>query len=128
MSINTNLKTTNIEAGDDLQEYLAKKLIKLEQFVDEDDTTVQADIELEKRSGQQTGQIYRAEINLKIAGSYLRSEEKADDIRDAIAAMQESIIRKLRKTKEKRRGRIRSGARRMKQMIQGWYGRKNGDK
>ncbi|MEX2514831.1 MAG: ribosome-associated translation inhibitor RaiA [Candidatus Paceibacterota bacterium] len=127
MALNTNLKTTNIEAGDDLQDYLAKKLIKLEQFIDEDDTTAHADIELEKRAGQQTGQIYRAEINLQITGSYLRSEEDADDIRDAIAAMQESIIRKLRKVKEKRQSRIRSGARKMKQMIQGWYGRK-GDK
>lgn len=123
MAINTNLKTTNIEAEDDLQDYLAKKLIKLEQFIDEDDTSAHADVELEKRAGQQTGQIYRAEINLQVAGSYLRSEEEASDIRDAIAAMQESIIRKLRKTKEKRRGRIRSGARKMKQMIQGWYGK-----
>lgn len=128
MALNTNLKTTNIEAGDDLQDYLAKKLVKLEQFIDNDDTSAHADIELEKRSGQQTGQIYRAEINLKIAGSYLRSEEEASDIRDAIAAMQESIIRKIRKTKEKRRGRIRSGARKMKDMIQGWYGRGKGDK
>lgn len=127
MALNTNLKTTNLDAGDDLQNYLAKKLVKLEQFIDKDDTSAHADIELEKRSGQQSGQIYRAEINLQIAGSYLRSEEDAADIRDAIAAMQESIIRKLRKTKEKRRGRIRSGARKMKNMIQGWYGRK-GDK
>lgn len=128
MAINTNLKTTNIEAEDDLQEYLAKKLIKLEQFVDEDDTSAHADVELEKRAGQQTGEIYRAEINLKVAGSYLRAEEDAADIRDAIAAMQESIIRKLRKTKEKRRGRIRSGARKMKQMIQGLYGGGKGSK
>jgi len=124
MAININLKTTNLEAGDDLQDYLAKKIIKLEKYIDKDDTSALADIELEKRSGQQTGMIYRAEINLQVAGSYLRTEEEADDIRDAIAAMQESIIRKLRKTKEKRRGRIRSGARKMKQMIQGWYGGK----
>jgi ribosomal subunit interface protein len=124
MAINTNLKTTNLEAGDDLQDYLAKKIIKLEKYIDKDDTSALADIELEKRSGQQTGMIYRAEINLQVAGSYLRTEKEADDIRDAIAAMQESIIRKLRKTKEKRRGRIRSGARKMKQMIQGWYGGK----
>jgi|GEM_PF-1004212 len=124
MAININLKTTNLEAGDDLQDYLAKKIIKLEKYIDKDDTSALADIELEKRSGQQTGMIYRAEINLQVAGSYLRTEKEADDIRDAIAAMQESIIRKLRKTKEKRRGRIRSGARKMKQMIQGWYGGK----
>lgn len=124
MALNTNLKTTNIEAGDDLQDYLAKKIIKIEKYIDDDDTGAHADIQLEKRSGQQTGQIYRAEINLETTGSYLRAESEAGDIRDAIAAMQENIIRKLRKTKEKRRGRVRSGARKMKNMIQGWYAKK----
>lgn len=122
MAINTNLKTTNITADDELQEYLAKRLKKLDRFVDDDDTTAIADVELEKRSGQNSGEIYRAEINLKVAGSYHRAEDEAADIRDAIAAMQESIIRELRKEKEKKRGRIRSGARKMKRMIQGWYG------
>lgn len=121
MAINTNLKTTNITADDELQEYLAKRLKKLERFINNDSTVAIADIELEKRNGQQTGKIYRAEINLETTDSYLRAEEEAMDIRDAIAAMQENIIRELRKDKEKRRSRIRAGARKMKQMIQGWY-------
>lgn len=121
MAINTNLKTTNIELTEDLKDYLAKRLTKLEQYVDDDDTSAIADVQLEKRSGQQSGKIYRAEINIKVAGSYLRAEEEAEDIRNAIAGMQEDIIRELRKAKEKRRSRIRAGARKMKDMIQGWY-------
>lgn len=122
MAINTNLKATNIELDEDLKDYLAKRLTKLEQFVDDDDTSAIADVELAKRSGQQSGEIFRAEINLKIAGSYLRAEETAETIRNAIDLVQENMIRELRKTNEKRRSRIRAGARKMKQMIQGLYG------
>lgn len=124
MAINTNLKTTNIELDEDLKDYLAKRLNKLEQFVDDDDTSAIADVELAQRSGQQSGEIFRAEINLKIAGSYLRAEETAETMRNAIDLVQENMIRELRKTKEKRRSRIRAGARKMKRMIQGLYGGK----
>jgi putative sigma-54 modulation protein len=117
MAINTNLKTTNLEADDDLKEYLAKRLAKLNKFIDDEDTSALADVELERRPGQNTGEIYRAEINLKIAGSYLRAEETAEAIRDAIDEVQAEMIREIRKAKEKRRGRIRAGARKMKQMI-----------
>ena len=128
MAINTNLKITNIEVDEKLKEYLAKRLTKLEQFIDKNDTSAIADIELEKRSGQNSGKIYRAEINLKIAGSYLRVEDEAEAIRDAIDLMQEEMIRRLRKTKQKKRGKIRSGARKMKKMIQGLYNRRDADK
>jgi len=128
MAINTNLKTTNIEADEKLKEYLAKRLIKLEQFVDSNDTSAIADVELEQRGGQKKGSIYRAEINLKIAGSYLRAEEKAEAIRDAIDAAQSDIIRQLRKVKTKRQSRIRAGARKMKEMIRGLYDRGSRDK
>ncbi|MEX2369229.1 MAG: ribosome-associated translation inhibitor RaiA [Candidatus Paceibacterota bacterium] len=121
MAINTNLKVTNLEADDELKEYLAKRLIKFEQFVDSDDTSAIADVELEQRSGQNTGSIYRAEINLKIAGAYLRAEEEAESIRNAIDSTQSDIVRQLRKTKDKRQSRIRAGARKMKDMIQGLY-------
>lgn len=125
MAINTNLKITNLDVDDELKEYLAKRLTKLEQYVDPDDTSAIADVELEKRSGQNTGEIYRAEINLKIAGSYLRAEEKAEAIRDAIDEAQSDIIRQLRKTKGRRRSRIRAGARKMKKMIRGLYSRRS---
>lgn len=125
MAINTNLKITNLDVDEELKDHLAKRLAKFEQFVDEDDTSAIADVELEKRVGQNTGKIYRAEMNLKVAGAYLRADEEAEAIRDAIDAAQSDIIRQLRKTKSKRRSRIRSGARKMKKMIQGLYGRRN---
>lgn len=121
MALNTNLKTTNLTADDELKGYLVKRIAKLEQFIDDDDTSAIADIELAQMAGQQSGEIYRAEINLKIAGSYLRAESRAEAIRDAIDTVQEEIIRELKETKEKKRSRIRDGARKMKNMLRGLY-------
>ena len=118
MAITTNLKTTNITADDELKEYLAKRLSKLEQLIDDSDTAALADVELEKYSGQNTGKIYRAEINLKLSGEYLRAESEAEAIRDAIDKIQEKMIREVRKADEKQRDQARAGAREAKQILQ----------
>lgn len=121
MPINVNFKTKNIEVTEDIKQYTAKRISKLEQFVDDDDTSAIADVELEKETDQRSGEIYRAEINLKIAGEFLRAEAQTADLREAIDVAQEEMIREVKKAKGKRRTLLRNGARKMKKMIRGWY-------
>ena len=118
MPLTTNLKTKNIDVDEDVKNYLAKRINKFEQFIAEDTSPAIADIELEKRTGQQSGKIFRAEVNLKAGDNYLRSEEAAEDIRDAIDAMQEQMVRELRDAKEKQQTQTRQGAREAKEQLQ----------
>lgn len=122
MAINTNLKATNIEINDALEEYLAKRIAKLEQFIDDEDTSAIADIELAKVVGdQRSGNIYRAEINLHIAGAYLYAAVEKDDIRAAIDEVKDDMIREIKQEKEKKETLMRKGARKMKEMLRNIY-------
>jgi ribosomal subunit interface protein len=117
MTLKTNLKTKNIEVDQDIKDYLAKRINKFEQLIAEDTSPVIADIELEKRAGQQSGDIFRAEVNLKAGDHYLRSEENAENVKNAIDAMQEQMVRELRDAKEKKQSQTRAGARKAKEAI-----------
>jgi ribosomal subunit interface protein len=117
MTLNKNLKTKNIEVDDEIRDYLAKRIKKFDQLIDEDTSPAIADIELEKMTGQQSGRIFRAEVNLKIGDNYLRAEEEAENIREAIDKMKDEMIRELRDTKEKRRTQARDGAREAKEQL-----------
>lgn len=117
MALTTNLKTKNIEIDEETKDYLAKRINKFEQFIAEDTSPAIADIELEKRTGQQSGKIFRAEVNLEVGDNYLRSEEESESIREAIDAMQEQMVRELRDAKEKQQTQTRKGAREAKEEL-----------
>ncbi len=122
MNLNTNLKTKNLDVDEELKEYLIKRIKKFEKFIDDEDTSAIADIELGRTTtDQRSGKIFRAEINLKVAGGYYRAEEEAEAIRDAIDEVSNEMTRELRDAKEKKQSRIREGARKMKEMLRGWY-------
>jgi putative sigma-54 modulation protein len=115
----TNVKTTNFELTDSISDYLSKRIVSLDKFISKDEAdSVIADIEIGKtRNGQNTGDIYRAEINLQFKGDVLRAESEKSDIYEAIDDMKNDITRQLRKHKSKRRTSIRNGAKRFKKML-----------
>ena len=115
--LKTRLTTKNLTADNELKDYLEKRISKLNQLIDDDDTSAQADIELEKYGGQNKGEIFRAEINLQVAGAMLRAEEEAETIRKAIDATKEEMMRELRDRKEKQQTKERDGARKAKDMM-----------
>lgn len=117
MALNKNLKTTNIDVDDETKNYLAKRIKKFEKFIAEDSSPAIADIELERMTGQQSGKIFRAEVNLQVRDLYLRAEEEAENIREAIDGMQEEMVRELRDAKEKKQTQTRDGARKAKKQL-----------
>lgn len=117
MQLNNNLTTTNIEISEETKDYLAKRVKKFEQFIADNTSPAIADIELERMTGQQSGEIFRAEVNLKAGDVYLRAEEEAEDIRTAIDEVREEMVRQLRKEQEKQREQARSGAREAKEKL-----------
>lgn len=118
MAINIITKATNIEITPAIEEYLFKKMAVLERYVDEEDSGLQAAVELEKTTDHHlSGKIFRAEISLQSARGTFRAEETAEDLYAAIDATKDEMVRVLSEGKGKRIERVRSGNRRAKEIL-----------
>ena len=116
--MNIITQTTNLSLTPAIEEYLAKKLVALERFIDPNDTGAQADVELEKTTGHhQSGKIFRAEINLHVAHGDFRAEETAEDLYSAIDLMKDEIVRVVTEHKDKYRTHARKGAQEVKELL-----------
>lgn len=117
--INLNIKATNIELTPAIKSYVEEKIAMLEKFVNPDDTSAHADVEVGKTTDhhQSGDDLFRAEINIHIAGSNLRAVAKEGDLYAAIDVAKDETARRLRKTKEKKTDTTRRGAAQFKSML-----------
>ena len=105
-----NVKATNIELTPEISDYLDKRLQSIEKLIDKDDTSAIFDIEVGKATNHhQTGSIFRAEINLHIAGKQLRAVSEDETILIAIDSARNEMLKELRRAKGKQRRLLRRG-------------------
>lgn len=122
MKLNTP-KATNITLGPDILDYLEKKLESLSKLLDPNDQSVEASVELGKTTRHhQTGPIYRAEVNLHIAGKQLRAEAEAGDLYSAIDVVKDELAERIRDEKEKKVHFLRHGGLIVKNIMKGLVG------
>lgn len=114
-SINT--KTTNFEQTAVIGEVLEKRLQTLEKFLPEGETMLVCNVELEKLTGQQSGRIFRAEINLQVGGVLLRATATEEKMEDAIEQAKNEMKSELIRAHGKRQSLFRRGAKRIKDML-----------
>lgn len=112
-----NIKTTRYTNTPEIEEYLEKRLQTLEKFLPEHEAALVCDVELERITGQQVGDIYRAEINLQINGTLLRAEATEETMEDAIDRAKNEMKGELTSESGKRTSLFRRGARRIKNML-----------
>lgn len=112
-----NIKTTNFELADAIEDVLNKRLKTLEKFLPADETRLVCHVELEKLTGQQAGRIFRAEINLQVAGTLLRVEATEERMEDAIDRAKSELKSELVRTNGKRQSLFRRGAKKLKDMM-----------
>jgi ribosomal subunit interface protein len=118
MTIPYNIKYTNIDQSKKIENYIEDHLNKLDAVVTPSDTSAKAQIELEKTiSDQNTGDIYRAEINLHTAIGNFYVDETDFDIFGAIVKMRDKIIREVSKESERSRDLSREAAREIKKKL-----------
>ncbi|MBU3968847.1 ribosome-associated translation inhibitor RaiA [Patescibacteria group bacterium] len=118
--MNINTKATNTTLTPAITGHLNKRLSKLNKFLDPNDTSIIADVEIGMiKRGQNTGDIFRAEINLHIAGKSFRNVAEGSDLYNVIDEMQEGIIREVRQHKKRRIHLLRRGGQRIKEMVRG---------
>jgi len=112
-----NIKVTNFEQTSVIEELLGKRLKTLEKFLPDGETMLICEVELEKQTGQQTGRIFRAEINLQVGGTLLRSTATAERMEDAIEQAKNELKSELVRTSGQRLSLVRRGAKRIKDML-----------
>lgn len=108
-----------------LAEFIEEKIGSLDKFIraETGDGThgnylVEAFVEVGRDTKHHKhGEVFRAEVNLKIGGRVLRAEKNGVDIRSAIDAVREELMAELRKTQGKLESKFKEGARKFKQTI-----------
>jgi len=116
--LNIRLQGTNLDLTEEIKSYVNKKLSHLEQYIDPKDESFQCDVEVEKTTDHhKQGDIYRAEVNLHIAGSNFRAESRAESIFAAFDEVKDEMSKELRRNKDKRMTLIRKGGAQIKNML-----------
>jgi ribosome-associated translation inhibitor RaiA len=121
----TNIKYTRVLNTPDIERHIASCIQTIEKLIDENDESALALVELAKTSAQKTGDIYRAEINMHIAGGDFFAFSEKSDFMSALDDVRNEIIRKIKSRKDKRVSFMRRGGRRMKDFLKGIIKRKN---
>ncbi len=121
MKINT--KSTSITLTPDITNYLDKKLEGLKKFIDPQDPAVMIDVELGKTTRHhQTGDIFRAEINIFAPQKTFRAEAESSDLYSAIDELKDQIQNELRSDKKKTLHFVRKSGQKLKNFLRGFTG------
>lgn len=105
----TNIKATKVELNPQLKAYVEEKMNMLEKYLGSIDV-LNCDIELEMAVGNQnSGKIYRAELNLELPGELLRVEKTEKDLNKAIDKVKDHMQRSIKRYKEKKIDKKRGG-------------------
>jgi putative sigma-54 modulation protein len=89
-----------MQVTDRLREYITKKLVKIDRHLPNLEET-RVDLEHVK-SARSASDRYIAQITLRGKGFILRSEERSDDIRNAMDAALDKVLRRIERFKGKR--------------------------
>lgn len=109
--MNINIKTTKIAVDPEIENYLLKKLASLKKLVDLDADNVFAQVELGKTTNHhKSGNIFRAEINLRVGRKTFRAVSQKEDLRAAIDEMKDELSQEIKTKSEKQRTNTRKGA------------------
>jgi len=99
-----NIKTTNLDLTPSLNTYVDEKLGSLARFVKrfDEDGVAEAWLELARTTNHHhKGEVFRAEIDLRLPKKILRAEEENGDIRTAIDIVRDKLRLEIEKYKSR---------------------------
>ena len=121
------IKFTGMDSTSQMTDYLERKIDSLDRLIDSADTSVLAQVEVGKITEHHNkGEIFRAEINLHIAGNDFRVECTADTLYSAIDLAREQLYHELQSHKRRKISLMRRSGAKIKSLLKGFYGK--GDK
>ena len=99
------LQATNFNLDDAISDFVHKKIGDLDKILGSaNDDSIEARVEVGRTSDHhRKGDVYRAEVNLKMPGRLLRAESENFDLYVAVTEVRDELQRQIRKYKEKTR-------------------------
>lgn len=114
----TNIKATGVELTEDIRVHVEKVCSTLEKLVEGDPDALLCDVEVEKTTGHHAqGKIFRAEVNFRGAGEYLRAEAVSESLTAALDEVRDEIKRLLSHQKHKKQSLLRRTGARVKEFL-----------
>lgn len=113
---NIQFKATNTDVDEELQVILEQKLSSLEKYLGTE-TDLVCEVEFEKVTHHQSGNVHRVEVNLFKNGELFRAEAVEDSFEKAIDEVRDELDKELRRNRNKKETMFRKGARRVKEMM-----------
>jgi ribosomal subunit interface protein len=116
-----NIKATNITLSPAIQDYVEKRLEKIEKLLESDPST-KWDIELARVSNHhKKGDVYKAEIHIigREKNHYASAEN--EDLYSCIDLARDEIFREVTSGKERRSSLIRRGGAKIKNIVKGFW-------
>lgn len=92
----TIISGKHFQLNQPLKDYIKQKLQKVKNMAP---NILEFKVELDKDKNQNTGDIFRAEISLKLAGKIIMAGQKAEHMREAIDLCIPKITRQINKYK-----------------------------
>lgn len=115
-----SLKWTNIAPIESIDVFVEEKIGGLAKFISKYDATGVAEAWVEvgrTTKHHKTGEmVYRAEVDLRLPGKILRTEETHKDLRQAIVKVANELQRQIKTYKEARLAKVDRGVRLMKRL------------
>lgn len=122
-----NIKGVNLELTPAINTYIEDRINGLEKFISGDglkqwdeknQAAVEADVEIARTTNHhRQGDIYRAEVNIKVPGRIIRAEAEEWDMRVAIDRVKDQLQIELKKYKNKQETGYRDGSRLLKGLM-----------
>ena len=117
--MHSDIKATQLELTPAIYQYIEEKTGQLEKFLDSSDTTVHAQVEVEKTTEHhQSGDIFRAEINLRTSFGAFYADATHEDLYAALDEVKDKIAKELRRAKQKHEDSVRKGGTEGKALLQ----------
>ena len=114
-----NIKATNIELTDAINDYVNKKLDIIEKFVKDNDE-MHSYVEVAKTTNHhKQGDVYRAEFDIKIGKDRHFSMAEKDDLYSAVDEVKDEIIKGITRNNDRRKTLFKRGAISVKKMLKG---------
>ncbi len=121
--MNINIKATNLELTDPINEYVIKRVTnlgKLLQKIQDAGGEVLVSFEVAKTTNHHNaGQIFHADCSIVIDGDQFYSSSDKEDLYEAIDDCKDQLFHEIRKTKEKKTTLLKRGAQKIKDLIRG---------
>lgn len=111
-----NYKATATELEESLQKLVDHKFASLDKFIG-DETDVKCDVEFEKVTASQSGNVHRVEANLWLHGKLYRAEAVEVSFEAAVDEVRDELDKELRRSRKKRDTILKRGGRRLKEMM-----------